>query len=313
MIKLSNILKEVMKEDDKEVLSGSTIYDDVIKKELKVEEIPSVKGKYKLGVSGKINPADLQIFKQLYKVSPPRKNKEIGSAGSQGSGNGEIALYWLLKGSGYNDIIDSRENNQPDLKIGNVGIEVKSVDTKTFQLGRFASVQPIKGLLNSLFSISELLQDVEHSEKENVVAEIKSKTVDSSNFSIEDIKNACKLCIDFFNQIKKHKDLTVFPIVKNAYNKIRILFDQIPKDIDKHTPETLAAGLLKLLLIGLLNNKPGIGGYFINIKEDGELEWYKVTEENISKISNEKILTKAAINIKQSSVSIKPELFFGKS
>ena len=313
MIKLSNILKEVMEQEEQDNITVENTYDKVIKDALKVDQIPLVKGKYKLGVSGKVNSADLETFKKLYPIAPPKKGSKVGSAASKGSGNGEIALYWLLKGSGYNDIIDSRDKNQPDLKVGNAGVEVKSFDTKTFQLGRFGSIQPIKGLLNSIFSISELLQDTAHSEEGPIISENKTKTVDSSNFSIDDIKLASKLSIDFYNQIKKHKDLTVFPMVSNAYNKIRLLFDHIPKEIDKHTSETLAAGLLKLLLIGILNNKPGIGGYFVNIKEDGELDWFRVTEESINNISDQKILTKAAINISQSFVAIKPELFFGKS
>jgi hypothetical protein len=107
-----------MKEDDKEILSGSTIYDDVIKKELKVEERPSVKGEYKLGESKKVQGSDLEIFKKLYPLSPPKKGEEVGSAGTKGSGNGELALYWLFKYQTPSiPARDSRGSDNPDLII----------------------------------------------------------------------------------------------------------------------------------------------------------------------------------------------------
>jgi len=312
MIKLSKILKEVMEQEEQDNVAVETTYDKVIKDALKVDQIPPVKGNYKLGQSGTVNSSDLDTFKKLYPIAPPKSDKEIGSAGTKASGNGEIALYWLLNGSGY-DVEDSRSKSAPDLTVnGNIGVEVKAVEkNNNIQLGRYASIQPAKSLLNSLFSIYEILQDTSDIQGDDKLTKNKTKTIDSANFSIDNIKDATKLVIDFYDKIKKDKDLLNIPVIKNIFNKIRILFDQIPKEyVDKHSSETLAAGLLKLLFIGMLKVKPGIGGYIVNIKENGELRYFKVTEESIKDITDDKILSKAAVNAAHSFLNIKPEIFF---
>ena len=43
----------------------------------------------------KIKSEDKEIFDKLFAVKPPKVGQEVGSAGSLGVGNGEIALYWL--------------------------------------------------------------------------------------------------------------------------------------------------------------------------------------------------------------------------
>ena len=285
-------------------------YDKVIKDALKVDQIPLVNGKYKLGQSRTVDGSDQNIFKKLYPITPPKSDKEIGTAGTRGSGNGEIALYWLLNGSGYN-VMDSRGKSSPDLTVnGVIGVEVKSSDNNYIDLGRYARLESITRLLNSIFSIYELLQDTPDLEDNTTSLKNKTKTINSANFSIDNIKDAAKLIIDFYDKIKKDKDLTSIPIIKNIYNKIRTLFELTPKDIDKHSPETLAAGLLKILFIGILKEKPGIGGYIANVKENGELQWFKVTEESIKDITDDKILAKAAVNASHSFLKIKPEIFF---
>jgi hypothetical protein len=310
MIKLSKILKEVMEQEEQDNVAVESRYDKVIKDALKVDQVPLVKGKYKLGQSGTVDSSDMSIFKKLYPITPPKSDKEIGTAGTRGSGNGEIALYWLLQGSGY-DVKDSRGKSSPDLTVnGSTGVEVKSSDNKYIDLGRYARLDSITNLLNSLFSIYETLQDVPDLEESPALSKNKTKTINSANFSIDNIKDATNLVIDFYNQIKKDKDLISIPVIKNLYNKIRILFDQTPKEIDKHSSETLSAGLLRILFIGILREKPGIGGYIANVQENGKIQYFKVTEESIKGITDDKILAKAAVNAAHSFLKIKPELFF---
>lgn len=298
MIKLVEILREAVDQDN-DINVEESLYDKVINYELNTDTIPKVHKKYTLGKSTQVHPKDLEIYKKLYAVSPPKEGEEIGSAGSKGSGNGEIALYWLLKSSGYSDIIDSRKSNQPDLKVNGIGIEVKSFDTKSFKLGRYASVQPAKNLLNSLFSIYKLLE-----------ASTKKKEIDSSNFNIDELKHACEEVIKFFDSANDHPDIKVFPIVNNAYKIVRIIFTKVSKQDERHTAETLAAGLFKMLLEGVLKNKPGIPGYFVNVTKDGKIEYHHVTEEKINNISDEKILSKGAIAAEHSFIRINPEILF---
>ena len=138
MIKLSKILKEVMEQEEQDNVATETRYDIVIKDALKVDQIPLVKGKYKLGESGTVQGSDKDTFIKLYKVAPPTADKGIGSAGSKGSGNGEIALYWLFKYQSPSiPAKDSRGSDNPDLIIDGHGVEVKSMESNDLALGRF--------------------------------------------------------------------------------------------------------------------------------------------------------------------------------
>jgi len=303
MIKLSNILKEVMKEDDKEVLSGSTIYDDVIKKELKVEEIPSVKGKYKLGESKKVQGSDLEIFKKLYPLSPPKKGEEVGSAGTKGSGNGELALYWLFKYQGI-PAEDSRGVDNPDLIINGYGVEVKSVEKSELQLGRFGhkDYKEIILLLNDIFSIYAL---------SSLIAHKKSRIPTAGNFNQEELEEAIESVIEIHNDENLKKLADTFPTIGNIYKKTNIIFDKLSLKNESDI-QTAGGQVLKKLLDTkitrklLLNSKDK--GYIVNVSSNGELTYYEITKEKIDNIS-----PSVAINniiIKQSFLSIKPEALF---
>ena len=76
MIKLSNILKEVMEKEEQYNDSTESTYDKVIKDALKVDQIPLVQGKYKLGQSRTVDSSDQNIFKKLYPITPPKSDKD---------------------------------------------------------------------------------------------------------------------------------------------------------------------------------------------------------------------------------------------
>jgi len=143
-----HILKEIIKKEATRLLKegASQEYDDLIKKTLKVSEIPTPVGDYKLGNNGNVNSSDLKIFKELYKVAPPKAGKEESEAGSKGSGHGEIAVYWLL-GKGYS-VQDGRGGGNPDLIVDGVGVEVKSYDVTKITLGRIGSDKKNQELLD---------------------------------------------------------------------------------------------------------------------------------------------------------------------
>ena len=175
-------------------------------------------------------------------------------------------------------------------------VELKNLKYKTMLLSGVVFKES-KSTANDLCNLEKFLED----NKNNTQIEPWSKL---------DKTLKTKKLLSFAETYAKDKDLTSIPIIKNIYNKIRTLFELTPKDIDKHSPETLAAGLLKILFIGILKEKPGIGGYIANVKENGELQWFKVTEESIKDITDDKILAKAAVNASHSFLKIKPEIFF---
>jgi hypothetical protein len=95
-----------------------------------------------------IQPNDRQVWKLLYRLSPPKAN-EPGTS-TKGSGNGELAAFWflylpILKQQGLEAadkfIIDNRHAGKgaPDLLVNGVGLEVKAYGgkEKAITIGKF--------------------------------------------------------------------------------------------------------------------------------------------------------------------------------
>lgn len=306
MIKLSNILKEVMEKDQDDNSMNNT-YDQVIKSALKVDTIPQVINKYKLGTSVKVSGPDLLIFKELYPITPPKKGEEVGSAGTKGSGNGEIALYWLFKYQNPSiPTEDSRGIDNPDLIIDGHGVEVKSMSTPELSLGRFGhkEYKEISLLLNDIFSLYAL---------SSLIAHKKSRIPTSSNFNQDELKEALKSVIELHND-EKLKDLKdAFPIIGNVYKKTQIIFDKLSLEGDFNQEEAGGAVLKKLLIVKLSRKlilNSGKPGYIVNISSDGQLKYYEVTKEKLETLDNKLIMTNNNVTAKQSFISIKPEALF---
>jgi len=307
MIKLSKILKEVMEQEEQNKVASETQYDIVIKDALKVDQIPLVKEKYKLGDSEKVKSPDSEIFNELYKVSPPPAGNEIGSAGTKGSGNGEIALYWLFKYQTPSiSAKDSRGTDSPDLTIDGYGVEVKSVGKTDLPLGRFGgpTYKETLLLLNDIFSLYAI---------SSLVAHKKKRIPTLSNFNQDELIEALKSVIELHNN-KELKDLKdAFPVIGNLYKKTQIIFDKLSL---KGTFDEKQAGgaVLKMLLKEKLRRKlsldSGKPGYIVNVRSDGDLTYYKVTLDDIDKIDDSDIMTSNKVTAKQSALNIKPDVLF---
>ena len=79
---------------------GSELYDKVILNALDTDTIPQSKNKYKFGGSStfdiQVKSDDLDIWKKLWGVKPPKAGKEVGSAGSLGVGNGKFLFIGYI-------------------------------------------------------------------------------------------------------------------------------------------------------------------------------------------------------------------------
>jgi len=307
MIKLSKILKEVMEQEEQNNVAGESRYDQVIKHALKVDQIPQVKGKYKLGDDKTPQGSDLEIFTKLYKVAPPAAEKEVGSAGSKGSGNGEIALYWLFKYQTPSiPAEDSRGLDNPDLIIDGHGVEVKSMEKSDLSLGRFG-LQDYKEttlLLNDIFSLHALASLIAHKEK---------RVPTASNFNQDELKEALKNVLQLHNDEKLKELKDAFPIIGNVFKKTQIIFDKL--SIRGNFDEVEAGGaVLKKLLITKLTRKLNLDskepGYIVNISSSGKIKYYKVTKEMLESLDNKKIMSGNNVTAKQSFLNIKPESLF---
>ena len=295
------ILDEILKEfniDETNIISeGDETYDKVIKNALKVEEIPQVQDSYELGRDTNVNGEDAKIFKALYSVAPPKKGKEIDTAGSKGTGNGEISMYWLFNYQPGHTAQGTQGGGKPDLNIDGVGVEVKAYDSSRITLGRFASDKANIDLLNTLFGLDALVSTIDKTEG-------KDKKASSLNFSRSDISRAFNTLQDFSGNADLRELATKYPLINSIYSKVDGLIQQLGLQ-SNFTAVDAAGTLLKRILITKFREKPGFGGYIVNVSENGDLKYTQITEDKVKKIDNEKVLENTFIN--QGSIIINPE------
>jgi len=294
---LDEILKEFNIDETNLINEGDETYDKVIKNALKIEEIPQVQDSYELGKDTKVNGEDAKIFKALYSVAPPKKGKEIDTAGSKGTGNGEISMYWLFNYQPGYTAQGTQGQGKPDLKIDNKGVEVKAYDTSRITLGRFSSDSKNIDLLNTLFGLDALVSSIEKTGD-------KEKKASALTFKKSDIVRAFNTLTDFSNNEELRDLSTKYALIGNIYSKVDGLIQQLGLQ-SNFTAVDAAGTLLKRILITKFKEKPGFGGYIVNVSENGDLKYTQITEDKVRKIDNEKILENTYIN--QGSIIINPE------
>jgi hypothetical protein len=297
------ILEEILKEFNIDETNlnevGDESYDKVIKNALKVEEIPQVQGSYELGNNVNISGEDANTFKKLYNVSPPKKGKDIDSAGSKGTGNGEISLYWLFAHQPNHSARGTQGGGKPDLEIDGKGVEVKSYDSPRIGLGRFGSDKDNIDLLNTLFGLDSLVSNLEGVKND--------KKASSLNFSKVDIVRAFNTLQDFSNNEDLRDLSTKYPLINSIYSKVDNLITQL--DISSpFTSEEASSNLIKRILIKKFSEKPRFGGYIANVSENGSINYIEITEEKIKSLDNTKVLENTFIN--QGSIIINAEELF---
>ena len=297
------ILKEILDENGITEINldeiGDVSYDDVIKKALNIEEIPQVQNSYELGTNTTVSGKDAEIFKKLYPVAPPKKGKDIESAGSKGSGNGEVAVYWLFAHQQGHTAKDARGSGNPDLIIDNVGTEIKALDsTKKIAIGRIGSYTESLNDLNVLMGIDALSTEFKSSGK-------KQTPPNSFNATIDDIIQACKHSLEIYNNDELREIGKVFNI-----DFISSMYNRLDKLIEKYKPESseeLAADILKGFITQKFSSKPGIPGYIANVSSNGNLEYTHITQEKINNLNKDNILNNA--ELKQGTLVFKSNLF----
>ncbi len=259
-------------------------YNDVISNKLGYFSQPEED--YKLGQDIQLKGEDAKIFKELYSVTPPKKGKDINTAGSKCSGNGEIALYWLLN-KNYK-VEDGRGGGSPDLIINTIGIEVKAYNNKKITLGKFSSDKENLALLNTLFGLHSLVTSLD----KNIG---KNKEANAFNFSRGDIIKAFGSLRDF-SLNKELRDLsTKYSIIKNIYDKTdELMFSlKLPSNFETEDASSI---MIKKLIFTKIKEKPGEGGYMVNISECGKIKWNQITQDKLFKADARIILNNSAIN-----------------
>jgi hypothetical protein len=261
----------------------------------KLGSLPIPVGDYELGKDVNVSGEDAKIFKELYSLSPPKKGS-TEDVGSKGSGNGEVAMYWLL--SKNHNIQDSRKGGDPDLLIdGNIGLEVKSYDSERMALGRFGSDKENIELLNSIFGLYSLITTLEHKQLNKANA---------LNFSSKELIEAFKE-VSNFSKEDKLRELD-FPFIKNIYDNVDKVLLQLNIESNDFSPGEASAKMLKKLLLKKLNIKPRLNGFIVNVDINGNIEYHHVTEEKVNALTPDQLNSYVSAN--QGTLNIYPDKLF---
>ena len=284
---------------------NSEVYDSTIKNALDVEEIPVTDSKYQWNSKGgstfsiKVKEKDMDIFKKLYPIKPPKVGQEVGSAGSLGVGNGEIALYWLYNYSNSNvKVNEGGSGDDPDLFFNGVGVEVKAYNKHegTIGLGRFGADKENLSLLSIIFGINALSKALGDGKVD--------QTINPTNFKGRELIPALEKLLDF-EDIDDLDELAIkYPLFKTIKDNITKVKSSLG---DFSSAEEGAIAMALLLLDSKLGRKPGNGGYLANIKTDGDIKFFAIDLEKLK--GNDILLDMFKVN--QSAILLKFSQLFG--
>lgn len=273
------------------------LYDKIIAKTLTGNEdgeIPQPSKIYQIGQNVNLTGADEDVFRKLYPIAPPKVGKEIGTAGSKGSGYGEIAMHWLL--SRGHTVSDTRGLDKPDLTVdGNIGLEVKAYEEVRMTLGRYGSDQDNINILAVVFGVSTLVSTFEG----------KKRTASTMTFNTSELQGAFKHLSDFDKSDLREASKD-YPILQNIYDNIDYVKQQL--NVDEITPEHGTAEMIRRLLLTKFAKKPGIGGYMVNVNEGGSIKYTQITQELINSLSDKQLLTGVSTN--QGAIIIDTSILF---
>lgn len=295
-VRILNNLLENIGVDFTQLNETSEEYEKIIQNKLKSR--PQPQGDYKLGTNINLSGEDAKIFKELYPLSPPKKGQEESSAGSKGSGNGEISMYWLLS-KNYN-VKDGRGGGAPDLYANGIGVEVKAYGAKKITLGKFSSDKESLALLNTLFGLNALVTTLEKTEKP-------SKEASSLSFSRSDIIKAFTSLKDFSSEQGLRSLSDKYELIRVIYEKIDVLLNALNLSGDFDVEEASAA-MIKKIISTKIAIKPGDGGYMVDVTENGDIKYTQITQAKLTQANPKTILDSVAIN--QAQIIIDPEAIF---
>ncbi len=310
---LSEILKSVLEaeEDSKEEKDSDSdktnkdnpikTHEELIKKVLKVKEIPTPKTQVELGTNFTLkNDKDKAIWKELFPIAAASKSGQP----SKSSGNGEVAVAWLFSGQGKK-VEDTTGGDNPDLKINGIGVEVKAYGKDRVVLGKFAKDTESVKILNTVFGIYSLVDAISKDSEES--SKKKETPHNTNNFSMEALIKASEKFkgIDG-NTTLRELNIDIIKIILSKIDAIKI---QLGLKGD-YSQEDLAYQISKKILTNKLSSKPGLGGYILDCKPDGEGKFTHITQESINNLDWPKI--KSAFSVNSAQISIDYKKLFDK-
>jgi hypothetical protein len=255
------------------------------------ENIPKPTQQVELGKDFNLSGEDAKVFAELFEKTP---TKAGSTTQTKGSGNGEVSVYWLYSQNGFN-VVDERGSDKPDLKINNIGVEVKAYDVATITLGKFAKDKESLKLLNIVFGFRSLVSSIKNNDKE----------ANPANFNSQDLINAFDQMFSFSKNdtLRKIAEENGFDIITEIYNKIDVVKKSL--NLGSDDSKKAAATILRQLAVNKLSRKPGIPGYVLDVTKNGNGKFFSITQESLDKASDETILNSIKINQAQIDMNFK--------
>jgi len=261
-----------------QISGGSVEYDNLIKKTLGVDIIPTSNQSYKFSKTTFIEQVkgdDLKVWKDLWEAKPDKKTEK--GVETAGVGKGEVSLYWLYHYSKSNIKVDEgRSGDDPDLFFNGDGVEVKAYKSHNSKLsiGRYGADKENLRLLSVIFGISTLARVFG--------GDGGDKTVNPTNFSGNDLIKAFEHVIAFSDvDLEQLSDL--YPVFRD----IKANVDYLDSMLSYTTAEEGALAMARKFLRDKLERKPGDGNHLVNLKKDGSINIFHVTWASVD---DEKIL-----------------------
>jgi len=300
-------------EKEKERISnpGDAEYDAVIRNHLGLNDdqpIPQPKNKYPFDPSGgtfsiQVKGDDLKYWSDFWTLTPPKKGAEIGTT-SKGSGDGEISLYWLYQHSNTIDVKGTQGSDNPDLRFGGLGVEVKAFTKHGGKhgLGRFGQDREQLKLLGVIFGINTLTTLFKGipDGKSRAPKDVNPLTWDGNN-----LKDAMEEVLKFKNvDIDQLADIPGYDVFKDIKQNLDFLDKKLG---DYSTAEEGARAMALEFIKPKVARKPGDGGFLVNVLRTGNCRFWKIEYDKV--VSNENALK--YIGAAQAQMKVNFEELFG--
>jgi len=300
-------------EKEKERISnpGDDEYDAVIRNHLGLNDdqpIPQPKNKYPFDPSGgtfsiQVKGDDLKYWSDFWTLTPPKKGAEIGTT-SKGSGDGEISLYWLYQHSNTIDVKGTQGSDNPDLRFGGLGVEVKAFTKHGGKhgLGRFGQDREQLKLLGVIFGINTLTTLFKGipDGKSRAPKDVNPLTWDGNN-----LKDAMEEVLKFKNvDIDQLADIPGYDVFKDIKQNLDFLDKKLG---DYSTAEEGARAMALEFIKPKVARKPGDGGFLVNVLRTGNCRFWKIEYDKV--VSNENALK--YIGAAQAQMKVNFEELFG--
>ena len=265
--------------------AGDSQYDAVIRNYLGLNDdqpIPRVENTYAWPGRGgstfniQVKGNDLKYWKDFWELTPPKAGAEIGTS-SKGTGNGEVALYWLYQHGGAPgvNVEGTQGADNPDLEFNGIGVEVKAfgkAHEKARGLGRWSQDKDQLDALGILFGFQKLVSVLEPKSSGKLPPDISP-----NNFKGYQLKAAFEF-MDKLLEVDLDGLGEEYPIFLSIKSRLDSLKQKLGEWKD---PEDGARRMAVYFISPKVGRKPGDGGFLTHVLESGNCRFWQFDVEKL--------------------------------